>query len=209
MVRFVCLVGQKFARLTVISRTHSKNKKACWECQCECGKTVFARTGDLKSGNTKSCGCLRSDRIKTNSYKHGHGRTNALSPTYQSYTQMLTRCRNPNRNNWQNYGGRGITVCQEWQNSFESFLKDMGERPSLQHSIDRIDVNGNYEPSNCRWANKKDQGRNKRTNHLVEWNGKTQTLIEWAEELKINKTTLSARINTYGWTIEKAFTTRP
>lgn len=204
MGKFINLTGMTFDRLAVSERLESKHNKAMWKCLCTCGNTVIASTGDLRSGNTKSCGCLRSDRCKEGI--HLHSCVGQLSLTYESYSSMLSRCRNPNHSQWSNYGGRGITVCDQWQESFEFFLKDMGERPSSDYSIDRIDTNGNYHKGNCRWATRKVQNRNKRSNHVIEWNGKTQTLVEWSEELGINRMTLNARINTYKWSIERAFT---
>lgn len=120
---------------------------------------------------------------------------------------MIQRCTNPNDKRYKNYGGRGITVCKRWRNSFEKFLEDMGEPPTKEHSIDRINNNGNYCKSNCRWVTRKEQNRNKRNNRLITYKGKTQCLIEWAEEYNINYDTLWCRIYKYGWPIEKALTT--
>ncbi|MGY8988455.1 MAG: hypothetical protein ACKVG7_07840, partial [Flavobacteriales bacterium] len=105
------------------------------------------------------------------------------------------------------YGGRGISVCDRWRDSFENFLADMGERPSNEHSIDRKDNDGNYEPDNCRWATKKEQGRNRRSNRILTFNNKTQTLIEWSEELGISSAVIRQRIKASGWSIEEALTT--
>lgn len=204
MGKILDLNGMIFGRLSVLSFTKTQNNKAYWNCLCICGKTLEVIGNDLRSGNTKSCGCLKLDKLKEG--RHCHSRKGGMTLTYKSYTDMLTRCRNPKRNVWHFYGGRGITVCHRWQNSFELFLSDMGERPGSEYSIDRIDVNGNYEPGNCRWATRLQQARNRRSCKLIEWNGKKQTLIEWAEELGVNRTTLSSRINTYKWSVEKAFT---
>jgi hypothetical protein len=198
------LEGKVFDRLTVDSKTISKNKKIAWSCRCLCGKKIVVTTCDLRSGNTKSCGCLRQDNAKKG--KHQHARVGAMSITYKSYTDMLTRCRNPNHVAWADYGGRGITVCDRWQNSFTFFLEDMGERPSKDYSIDRIDCNSGYTPENCRWADRKTQSRNKRSSRMIEFNGKTQSLTEWAEELRINVKTLTARLDAYGWTVDQALT---
>lgn len=151
------LVGQKFSRLTVTERsTVNAGIKAHWHCVCDCGKTSIVATSDLKSGHTKSCGCLNDEVRKTKPIKHGFNRT----PTHVSWLAMLARCSNSNLKSYKNYGGRGITVCARWS-SFENFLADIGERPHGR-SIDRIDVNGNYEPGNCRWATASEQRRNQR-----------------------------------------------
>lgn len=133
--------------------------------------------------------------------KHGHSpKHGKLSPTYQSWSAMKQRCLNPNSADYFRYGGRGIQICDSWR-EFEAFLRDMGERPEGA-TLDRVDVNGNYEPGNCRWATCKQQGRNRRDNRLLAYNGKTQTLTEWAEEIGISRTSLTSRLS-QGWSLER------
>ncbi len=165
------LTGLDFGRLTVIHRApNADDKSVRWLCLCECGRTVEPRGGDLRSGDTKSCGCLlretaaalgRAHAVATGRANKTHGHTiNGHSRTYISWFLMKARCTNPNGNRWRHYGGRGIRVCDRWFNSFENFLADMGERPA-DRSIDRIDNDGNYEPANCRWATPTQQIHNR------------------------------------------------
>jgi hypothetical protein len=135
---------------------------------------------------------------------HGASIGYQMSPTYRSWAQMKQRCLNPKHTAYKNYGGRGITVCAAWVNDYSTFFRDMGERPSLDHSIDRIDNNGNYEPGNCRWATRIQQGRNRRDNRLLLYKGETKTLSEWSELLGISGITIGHRLDTHGWSVEKA-----
>lgn len=136
---------------------------------------------------------------------HRHASGGRPTPTYISWIQMRQRCNNKNAPNYHNYGGRGITICSDW-NDFECFLKDMGERKSIEYSLDRIDNNGNYEPNNCRWATQKEQGNNQRTNVILDFYGTSKTVSEWSRIVNINKNTLYDRIYK-GWSIFKALTT--
>lgn len=200
------LIGQKFERLLVIqSAKKDKWGKSQWLCQCDCGREKIILDFNLKSGNTKSCGCLQIEKMIQRFTKHGHSKRNKWSKTYKSWLDMNRRCNNPNDKDYCNYRGRGITICKRWK-KFINFLEDMGEQPrGLQ--IDRINNDGNYCKSNCRWATRKEQGRNRRNNHLITFNSKTQCLVAWAEEFQIHRGTLFARIN-QGWSIEKALRTQ-
>lgn len=134
------------------------------DTQCECGEICHAiEINDLRQNKSKSCGCdkRKSPIFTPGRGKHGHTSKNSTSPEYYSWKNMKYRCNNPNANRWKSYGGRGIKVCDEWSNSFATFLKDMGPRPSPRHSLDRIDVNGMYEPSNCKWSTHKEQNNNR------------------------------------------------
>lgn len=138
------------------------------------------------------------------SFRHGH--TNPPSPEYRTWLHIKHRCLNPANKRWDRYGGRGITVCDRWKDSFENFLGDMGLRPSPDHQIERIDNDGDYTPENCTWATRADQARNRRRTRLVTWDGRTMCLKDWAAELGIRYRTLHARIVDYGWSVERAFT---
>lgn len=206
------IAGQRFSCLTALSSTGERHKGSIlWNCVCDCGNTTQATVSRLKAGDKKTCSkChLRSrETVRRNKARVGYKKEGRVkdNPAYEVWCGMIKRCENSNCRAYKHYGGRGITVCDRWRNSFEAFLEDVDERPSSQHSIDRIDVNGNYEPSNCRWATAKEQAANKRNNVLISANGKTQCLQAWADELGLNAVTIIERIER-GWTPEKAVTT--
>jgi|SRR5215475_3862085 len=156
----------KYGRLTLTTETERhRNGKLLIVCRCDCGNRVSARLGDIKRGFVVSCGCARLERVLANNearVKHGATRSNSsLWPTYHSWHMMQHRCLNPKFSRYKDWGGRGITICKRWL-TFENFLEDMGPRPSRKHSIDRIDNDGNYEPSNCKWALPHEQRHNRR-----------------------------------------------
>lgn len=206
MSKVINIVGQCFNKLLVIERTsNDKWGNACWLCLCDCGSEIIVRTAYLKNNHTQSCGCLSIEKIVERSIKHGYKKRGTTSRTYTSWQLMIQRCINPNNPAYKNYGGRGIKVCQQWRNSFENFLKDMGEAPNgLQ--LDRIKNDQGYCKKNCHWATSKQQNRNKRNNCLITYNGKTQCLIEWAEEIGINYQTLQSRLR-QAWSIERMLKT--
>lgn len=206
--QFLDLAGIRFGRLVAVERaTLATSSGVMWRCTCDCGKTVVVRTGALRRGATKSCGCLGAELSAKRFLKHGNSRIGKRSAEYGIWRTMKTRCLNPNSPEWSRYGGRGITICDRWNHSFQAFLEDMGPRPSPAHSIDRFpDNDGNYEPSNCRWATSKQQGRNRRSTHMLSWNDETMCATDWAIKLGMRVGTLLMRLQ-YGWSVEEALTT--
>lgn len=176
------LAGQTFGRWTVVERVADRRPGVpSWLCWCECGEERPVEGVHLRRGSSQSCGCKQADearvRASVNSYRHGQCET----PAYIAWAAMIQRCENPKCRGYKNYGGRGIRVCQEWH-KFEPFFTHMGPRPSGSHSIERIDVDGNYDPGNVRWALYREQQRNKRTNHRLTHDGVTQSIADWAEQ---------------------------
>lgn len=186
------LSGQTFGRLTAVQYVGESK----WLCRCECGKVTQVLTSNLTRGNSTSCGCKHEEAR----YRHGMSK----SKLHGVWKSMRARCKNPNDPAYRNYGGRGIRVCERWDD-FSLFLKDMGPRPP-NTEIDRIDVNGDYEPSNCRWATKKVNLNNRRDNHLVTWRGETLPLTAWAERLGMNPITLYHRLTRGKLSFEEAMT---
>ena len=156
---FVDFTNQRFGRLIAVEKTDRRSGgHIIWKCKCDCGNETFISSGDLRSGSTQSCGCLQKER--TSEAKTTHGQS--YSSEYHTWQMMKDRCYNPNLKHYKDYGGRGITICDHWKDSFENFLADMGPKPSSKHSIDRINVNGNYDPGNCKWSTAREQIRNRR-----------------------------------------------
>lgn len=171
-----CAPGHRFGILTVISRSENdKFGRTQWLCECDCGKEHVAAYFRMKSGHTKSCGCIKRGNVT-------HGMSD--SKTYNSWLGMKQRCNYKGHAEYNRYGGRGIIVCDRWD-SFENFLADMGERPDGT-SIDRIDSNGNYEPSNCKWSTAAEQQRNRRSNINATVGGITKCIKDWCDELGLN-----------------------
>ena len=160
--------GDRFGRLTVIGEAPSSRQERMILCQCDCGNKTTITFKSARTGNTSSCGCLRSDMVSLGNTKHGRAARGVHRvPEYGVWKQMRERCNNPNAKRWKDYGGRGISVCSRWD-SFELFLADMGPRPSKLHQIDRWpDNDGNYEPGNTRWATQQQQQRNKRNSRII------------------------------------------
>lgn len=201
-MRVVNLDGLKFGRLTVIRQVESdKWGKSRWLCCCSCGNEIIVNANNLKA-KTNSCGCLKKELLHESKIIHGDYKKRL----YHIWCLMLARCSNQNRPEYIHYGGRGIKVCKEWINDYSVFRQwalSNGYADNL--SIDRIDVNGNYCPDNCRWATAKMQANNQRTNRFLSFNGQTLTLSEWADKTKINQDAIYGRLKR-GWTIEQSLT---
>lgn len=165
MSRFIDLKGKKFNRLLVIEKKPEKHYgEFQWLCQCDCGNTVVVSGANLRTNHTKSCGCLQVEMAKKSNTKHGYRTRGRYNSEYFTWNGLRQRCNNPNTPKYKFYGGRGISVCERWENSFENFIEDMGEKPLPKklYSIERVDNEGNYEPSNCIWATYKQQNNNRR-----------------------------------------------
>lgn len=195
------LTGERFGSLTVQHFTERRGSQAMWLCRCDCGREAVKSLGNLRSGHTKSCGCMRS--IVTSERKTTHGMCG--SPTHKSWQSMLTRCMNQRNSKFKDYGARGIKVCDAWL-TFDGFFSDMGVRP-LGTTLGRIDNNGDYTPSNCEWQTITKQARNKRNTALFTHQGKSATIPEHCEQLGLNTSTVRSRIYTYGWTVDRALST--
>lgn len=201
---FIDRTGQKHGRLTILKlvKKPGDRKRTFWLCRCDCGTEKLVDGAHLWKGHTQSCGCLRKEivsRVKTT-----HGKTE--SKEYEVWCGIKSRCYNKRMGNYYLYGGRGIAVCKRWLHSFENFLSDMGIRPA-EMTIERIDRNGNYEPSNCKWADRFEQANNKRNNVPITFNEVTMNIFQWSRKLKIPPKRLSARLIS-GWTVQRAFTER-
>lgn len=198
------LTGKRFGKLVAIKTAgKTKNGAYLWKCKCDCGNEIIANVGNLKNGHTKSCGCLRVDRCKTNFTKHGLEHTRL----YGIWSDMRLRCYDEKNIAYHRYGGMGITICDEWKNDVKAFYDwatANGYKDSL--TIDRIDNDGNYCPENCRWATVKEQASNRRSNILVTHNGKTQTMKKWANEVGTPYKVVWARMQKLGWSAERALT---
>ena len=196
------LSGKRFGRLVVIGKGKPPERwksKKYWSCQCDCGKITNVYEGSLIQGRTKSCGCFRKEFTGKSKTTHGLNKTK----THLAWKNMKGRCYNPQSPAYKDYGGRGITVCESWRNSFQTFLDDMGQCPRGL-TIERIDNNGNYSPENCKWATPKEQAINKRCNVNIVYTGVMKTLSEWAKLSDIKYSTLYARLITRKWSAEKA-----
>ncbi len=186
------LTGKRFGRLTVVSFSGSNSTgKRTWICMCDCGVKTIVATGDLRSGNTESCSCLKREKTGNRSYKHGLVKTSE----YHTWSGLIQRCTNKKSDSYEYYGGDGVSVCKRWRDSFENFYADMGPKPTPKHTIDRYpNQKGNYEPGNCRWATKEQQSSNMSSNVLITHEGKTLTISNWARLLLLNRNTISKRL---------------
>ncbi len=194
------LTGKKFNRLLVIQRVEGVNNERMWECLCDCGTVCVKQGSKIRSGYVKSCGCLHRENF--NHKTHGKSHTK----TYTIWSGIKQRCTDDGipAYIWSRYGGRGITICDRWLESYENFLADMGEAPPGME-IDRIDNDRGYSPENCQWTTKKENCRNRSNARIITHNGVTRQLHDWADLLGIKYTTLHNRIYVLGWDAERAF----
>lgn len=188
-------IGQKFNRWTILEKApsikHGKTLRRAWYCKCECGTVRAVSSGDLTSGRSASCGCFQREGVKQRSTKHGMYK----HPAYQAWNNAVQRCFNSENPGYPEYGGRGITMSDEWRNDFGSFWKDMGPSWTRRSTLDRKEVNGNYERGNCRWATPKEQANNRRTNIMVTGPGGVKmTVTQAAEAYGVNRLTVYSRI---------------
>jgi len=198
------LTGRRFGLLVVVGRRGSNNhRRPVWLCRCSCGYETTVPSNNLKSGHTRSCGCLRRRVAAARRLTHGHTRHGMVSRIYRIWRNMLQRCANPKCPDYHRYGGRGIKVCTRWR-KFENFLKDMGEPPPDQQ-IDRIDNDRGYCKSNCRWVTRKANGRNRRSNRLLTFQNRAQCLAAWEAETGIRESTIRRRLR-LDWPVERALT---
>jgi hypothetical protein len=188
------LTNKRFGNLVVVSSSNS-NGKSPWICKCDCGNNIILDSNELVYVGKLNCGCLnKTKNINFNTTK------NKISTTQATWYSMKERCYNKKNNTYKNYGGRGIKICDRWLESYDNFLKDMGEKP-INKSIERIDNNGNYEPSNCRWATVKEQANNRRNTLLYTYKNKSKSLSYWSDISGNSKNLMYYRL-THGWTIE-------
>lgn len=199
------LSGKKFGRLSVKHLSgFNKHGSAMWRCRCDCGNVGTFKGISLRNDDTKSCGCWKREEWLTRVTKHGGTSRRGPSPEYTAWMNMRQRCSKVGHKAYKHYGGRGIKVCLRWK-KFESFLEDMGHRPSQFHSLHRIENDRGYSPGNVKWSVSKIQQNARRNNHRLSFNGRVQTIAQWSVELGIEAHTLLCRVNR-GWTTERALT---
>lgn len=200
--KFKDITGQRFGKLLAIKPVGKSGRAVRWLLKCDCGNEIEKKIGNIgtKKGQSISCGCAFGRR-KRKAFSEKHGHTNLKTPEYQCWRHIYLRCYVKSHCSYENYGGRGITMSESWRNSFRQFLSDMGNKPSPQHSIDRIDSSLGYNKENCRWATLSQQANNRRDNVRIEYKGRTMTIAMWERETKLP---IRSRIKT-GWTVEDAF----
>lgn len=200
------ITGRTFGRLRVVQFARcDQHGNSWWECECSCGNRRATTGTRLRHGHTQSCGCLRNERTRAAKTTHGLSSGINRAKEYGVWVSIKVRIYNPRSKYYDKYGGRGISMCPQWRESFTSFLRDMGPRPSDRHSIERVDVNGDYCPSNCVWALPVTQQNNRRNNTRVLFRGETKNLGQWARHFGIKPSTLCQRLK-HGWTMERALT---
>lgn len=196
---------QKFGRLTAIGIAgRNKQGRPRWLWRCDCGRLHLADGAAVVKGGTQSCGCLMRERLRQRSTRHGGAVRGKMLPEYNTWHGIKGRCLSPTDKAFPRYGGRGITICERWRDSFANFLADMGPKPSTQHSVERIDNNKGYSPENCVWGTSAEQTRNTRYNRKLTLNGETLCMTDWATRLGMGVDTLFQRLKT--WSVERALT---
>lgn len=200
--------GERFGSWTLIEMTPriKGSHHIWWTCRCDCGTRRSVHGNTLRSGASKSCGCVSAEKSRIRRTTHGATSGGSRTPEFKVWIGVVERCRTPSHTSYKNYGGRGIKVSPEWESSFPAFLRDMGPRPSPNHSIERIYNNGNYEKGNCCWILRSRQNDNKRSTVLLTFNGETMPAASWAKRLRMKNSTFMNRIYR-GWSVEKAITT--
>ncbi len=213
MSKPIDLSGHRYGRLIAIEVVGKTNGgERVWLFKCDCGQHTKGRVGDIRRGHKKSCGCLHVEKaIERGKNSTTHGLTN--TPEFNAHHRMIERCYNPNHTSYQNYGARGISVCNRWKHGedgksgAELFILDMPSKPTSTHQLERINNDGNYEPRNCCWATVKEQANNRRSNRKITWKEETKNLKQWAEHIGMDQSALSRRIK--AWGLERALTTPP
>lgn len=210
------LPGTIFGRLTILregppfgDNAAGQFRRRRWWCRCCCGHKVLIRQSHLRSGAIGSCGCLSRELHRRLRTTHGEscGTRRGGTAEYTAWSNMIQRCYNPRASHYANYGGRGITVCDEWRKSFLAFLSVVGRRPTVRHTLGRENNDGAYEPGNVQWETRTEQGRNRRNTLRLSINGVTLPLADWARSAGVRWATLYKRLRTYGWSAEKAVAT--
>lgn len=204
--RFLDRTGKTFGRLTVVCYAGMVGRHPSWHCRCSCGNEKTVLANNLVRGLTTSCGCFHRERSSAANVVHGQTKESSRSKEWRAWHGMIVRCTYRNSPSYPRYGGRGITVCRRWIESFPTFFADVGPAPSPKHSLGRIDNNGMYEPGNVRWETATQQARNRRSSRLVTHDGTTATVADWAEQLGIDQDTLWARLKR-GWSAARSLTT--
>jgi hypothetical protein len=206
------IIGEKYNKLLVVEEVEQKGNNRMFKCLCDCGNTTIVAMNNMRSGKIVSCGCNKREKTILRSTTHNQRHTHL----YEVWKSMKQRCYNPKLKAYKNWGARGIEVCEEWRNNFQAFydwsydngytIDNHKKGEKIKLTIDRINVNGNYEPTNCRWVERSVQSRNRRVNKIISYKNEEHCLVEWCEILNISYRTTMGRLRR-GWSIEKTFTT--